>query len=61
MHPRIMFELNEPYEQSDPQTIRSDFAELSEELGVILLDRLACYISTDTLREFMNDLAMGRV
>jgi len=66
MHTCIMFQFNEPYEQSDPQTIRADFAELSDqfnypEYSADLLDKLACYLPTDTLREFMDDLAMGRV
>lgn len=58
-----MFTINEPYDQADPQTIRADFAELSFDLfnSDDLLQRLACYVSTDTLREFMDDLAMGRV
>lgn len=58
-----MFTINEPYDQADPQTIRADFAELSFDLfnADDLLQRLACYVSTDTLREFMDDLAMGRV
>lgn len=61
-----MFTFNEPYVESDPQIIRSDFADLSEEFtygdySSDLLHKLACYVSTDTLRDFMNDLAMGRV
>jgi hypothetical protein len=61
-----MFQFNEPYDQSDPQAIRSDFAELSEQFSYSeyksdLLDKLACYLPTDTLRVFMDYLAMGRV
>ena len=59
-----MFEFNEPYEQSEPNIIRSDFAELMATYDSDcepLLHKLACYLSTDTLREFMDDLAMGRV
>jgi hypothetical protein len=62
----VMFKFNEPYEQDDPQTIREDFAELSEQFSYQeysgdLLQKLACYLPTDTLRSFMDDLAMGRV
>ncbi len=60
-----MFEFNEPYEQTEPNVIRSDFAELiagyhPDDIEALLF-KLACYLSTDTLREFMDDLAMGRV
>lgn len=57
-----MFTLDQPYEETDPQVIRSDFAELGDLMGSAdLLHRLACYVNTDTLRSFMDDLAMGRV
>jgi hypothetical protein len=59
-----MFEFNEPYEESDPQAIRADFAELVlvyDQNVDGLLNSLANYLPTDTLREFMDDLAMGRV
>jgi len=60
-----MFEFNEPYEESEPNIIRSDFAELlagyhPDDIEALLF-KLACYLSTDTLRDFMDDLAMGRV
>jgi hypothetical protein len=63
--PPAMFEFNEPYEQTEPNVIRSDFAELiagyhPDDLEALLF-KLACNLSTDTLREFMDDLAMGRV
>jgi hypothetical protein len=59
-----MFEFNEPYEESDSQAIRADFAELVLVYDPNvdgLLNSLANYLPTDTLREFMDDLAMGRV
>ena len=62
--PPAMFEFNEPYEESDPQAIRADFAELVlvyDQNVDGLLNSLASYLPTDTLREFMDDLAMGRV
>lgn len=60
-----MFEFNEPYEESEPNIIRSNFAELiagyhSDDIEALLF-KLASYLPTDTLREFMDDLAMGRV
>ena len=59
-----MFEFNSPYEETDPQTIRADFAELCflyDNDCEPLLHKLACYLSSDLLREFMDDLAMDRV
>jgi hypothetical protein len=59
-----MFEFNEPYEESDPDVIRADFAELPDyyaDNAEALLSSLAYYLPTDTLRDFMDDLAMGRV
>ena len=64
MQAPTMFEFNEPYEESDPQAIRADFAELVlvyDQNVDGLLNSLANYLPTDTLREFMDDLAMGRV
>jgi hypothetical protein len=62
-----MFEFDQPYEEIDPNNIRADFNELILTDGCEysytghLLDKLARYIPTDTLRQFMDDLAMGRV
>jgi hypothetical protein len=58
-----MFQFNEPYEQSDQQIIREDMYELgsNEYDAVSVLLKLANYLPTDTLREFMDDYAMGRV
>jgi hypothetical protein len=58
-----MFEFNQPYEQTDPQAIRDDFYDLITELenGFYIAEKLGKYLPTDTLREFMDDLAMGRV
>ena len=60
-----MFEFNSPYEETDPQTIRADFAELMSTYHPddveALLHKLACYLSSDHLREFMDDLARDRV
>jgi hypothetical protein len=60
-----MFQFNEPYDPADdlpPADIREDFSDLTSALdpqGV--LDRLAVWLPADKLREFMDDLAMGRV
>jgi hypothetical protein len=59
-----MFEFNTPYAETEPQAIRADFAELVivyDQNADGLLNSLANYLPTDTLREFMDDLAMGRV
>ena len=47
-----------------PQDIREDFAGLCFEHGQdpqATLDRLAAYLPADTLGEFLDDLAMGRI
>jgi hypothetical protein len=47
-----------------PQQIRDDFAELWKEQVIgkeYLLRALSNYVSTDTLAEFMDDLANGRI
>ena len=62
-----MFQFNEPYDPADdlpPAGIREDFSDLTfsqnlDPQGV--LDRLAVWLPADKLREFMDDLAMGRV
>ena len=60
------FCFNQPYEYGDlpPQDIREDFAGLCFEHGQdpqATLDRLAAYLPADTLGEFLDDLAMGRI
>jgi len=47
-----------------PQQIRDEFTSLWEEQVIgkeYLLRALSNYVSTDTLAEFMDDLANGRV
>ena len=47
-----------------PQQIRNEFASLWEDEVIskeYLLRALSNYVSTDTLAEFMDDLANGRV
>ena len=47
-----------------PQEIRDEFASLWEDEVIgkeYLLRALSNYVSTDTLAQFMDDLAMGRV
>lgn len=62
-----MFTFDEPYDPDNklpPSDIREDFSGLTFEHGMHaqeLLDKLACYLSTDMLAEFMDDLSMGRV
>jgi hypothetical protein len=62
-----MFTFNEPYDDDNnlpPADIREDFSGLTFEHGYdpqSILDRLAVYLPADTLRDFMNDLAMDRV
>lgn len=62
-----MFQFNEPYDPGNdlpPADIREDFSDLTfsqslDPQGV--LDRLAVWLPADKLREFMDDLAMGRI
>jgi hypothetical protein len=62
-----MFQFNEPYDPTDdlpPADIREDFSDLTfsqrlDPQGV--LDRLAVWLPADKLKEFMDDLAMGRI
>jgi hypothetical protein len=47
-----------------PQQIRDDFASLTEEWGedpAAVLRALAGFLPTDTLAEFLDDSAMGRI
>ena len=60
------FCFNQPYEYGDlsPADIREEFAGLCFEHGQdpqATLDRLAAYLPADTLGEFLDDLAMGRI
>ena len=62
-----MFIFDEPYDPDNnlpPADIREDFSGLTYEHGMNpqeLLDKLAVYLRASKLREFMDDLAMGRV
>jgi hypothetical protein len=58
-----MFQFYGPYEETDPQTIREDMLQFgsNEYSAMSTLLKLATYLPTDTLREFMDDYAMGRV
>jgi len=60
------FTFDQPYESASlpPQEIREDFSDLCFSHGMApqdVLDRLASYLPTDTLAEFLDDLAMGRI
>lgn len=60
------FTFDQSYESAGlpPQEIREDFSDLCFSQGMdpqSVLDRLASYLSADTLAEFLDDLAMGRV
>jgi len=60
------FTFDQPYEfvSLPPQEIREDFSDLCFGQGMdpqSVLDRLASYLPTDKLAEFLDDLAMGRV
>jgi hypothetical protein len=56
---------DQPYQYGDlsPADIREDFAGLCFEHGRTrnVLDSLAAYLPADTLGEFLDDLAMGRI
>jgi len=62
----MRFIFDEPYQWGDlpPQEIREDFAGLCFEHGQdpqVVLDSLAAYLPADTLAQYLDDLAMGRV
>ena len=61
-----MFEFNQPFDSDgtlSPAEIRESFSELCFEhrYPFELLDKLASFLPADTLREFLDDLATGRV
>ena len=62
-----MFEFNQPFDPDNnlpAADIREVFCGLSFEYGCDpqeTLDKLASFLPADTLREFLDDLAMGRV
>ena len=62
----MRFVFDQPYQWGDlpPADIREEFAGLCFEHGQdpqATLDRLAAYLPADTLGEFLDDLAMGRI
>jgi hypothetical protein len=62
----MRFIFDEPYQYGDlpPQDIREDFAGLCFEHGQdsqTVLDSLAAYLPADTLAQYLDDLAMGRI
>jgi hypothetical protein len=65
--PEMTFSPDQPYDPANglpAPDIREDFSGLTFEAGFdpqSLLDRLAVWLPADTLREFMDDLAMGRI
>jgi len=56
-----MFLEDQPYLESDPSTVRDDFWLVSQDCPNYALAALGHWFSTDTLADFMDDLAMGRV
>ena len=61
---RFVFDQSYQWENLPPADIREDFAGLCFEHGQdpqATLDRLAAYLPADTLGEFLDDLAMGRI
>ncbi len=62
-----MFEFNQPFDPDNnlpAADIREAFAGLTFEQECDpqeILDKLSAYLPTDTLRSFLDDLAMGRV
>ena len=56
-----MFLEDEPYIESDPSTVRDDFWLVSQDCPDYALAALGRWLPADTLADFMDDLAMGRV
>jgi hypothetical protein len=52
---------NQPYIESDPSTVRNDFGLVSQDCPDYALAALCRWLPADTLADFMDDLAMGRV
>jgi len=52
---------NQPYIESDPSTVRDDFWLISQDCPDHALAALTRWLPTDTLADFMDDLAMGRI
>ena len=63
----MTFQPDTPYDPADDLAapdIREDFSDLAYGAGYdpqSLLDRLAVWLPADRLREFMDDLAIGRI
>jgi hypothetical protein len=62
----MRFIFDQPYQYGDlpPADIREDFAGLCFEHGQdpqVVLDSLAAYLPADTLAQYLDDLAMGRI
>jgi hypothetical protein len=62
----MTFQPEHPYvsEGLTPQEIRDDFASLTDEWGqdpAAVLRALAAFLPADTLAEFLDDSAMGRI
>jgi hypothetical protein len=60
----VTFQPNTPYDPKGmtPQQIRADFEEvLNTHEPWAMLYRLASYLPSATLAEFMDDFAMGRI
>jgi len=56
-----MFLEDQPYGENDPSTVRDDFWLVSQDCPDYALAALTRWLPTDTLADFMDDLAMGRV
>jgi hypothetical protein len=62
-----MFQLDQPYDPSNvlpSPDIREDFSDLTYGQSFdpqSVLDSLAAWLPADQLRDFMDDLAMGRI
>jgi len=61
---RFVFDQPYQWENLPPADIREDFADLCFEHGQdpqLVLDSLAAYLPADTLAQYLDDLAMGRI
>jgi hypothetical protein len=56
-----MFLEDQPYIESDPSTVRDDSWFVSQDCPDYALAALGRWLPADTLADFMDDLAMGRV
>jgi hypothetical protein len=57
----MSFEFNQPYLEVDPQAIKSDAIDYGDFDYEEAYNALVRYVSSDVIRDFIDDRMMGRV